>query len=171
MRAKKVSVQNAKPDKLFYVVAGATIFRRSDNKCLILKRDEREIVHPGKWANVGGKLEHADLKMDSPTSIDGDVTVFEDALVQLLTREVYEESGVKIKPDLKFIGSKVFVRPDETPVVLLKFAVEYESGEVKPEAGAFTKYAWVNGAEVKDYDCIDGVVDEVKRALEVFGNG
>ncbi|HET7529019.1 MAG TPA: NUDIX domain-containing protein [Candidatus Saccharimonadales bacterium] len=167
-RAEKVSIQNAKPDKLFYVVMGATIYRASDGRCLILKRDQRETVHPGKWANAGGKLEHADLDMKNPTSVDGDVTVFEDALIKLLMREIYEESGVKVKPELKFIGSKVFVRPDETPVVLLKFAVEYDSGEVIPEKGAFTEAAWVNSEEVQSYDCIDGVKDEVKQAIKVF---
>lgn len=170
MKAKRVSVDNAKPDKLFYVVTNATIYRRKDNRCLILKRSEREIVHPGKWANVGGKLEHGDLNMDAPTSIDGDVAVFEDALNKLLMREIYEESGVKVKPEPKFIDSKVFVRPDETPVVLLKFAAEYASGEVKPEAGAFTEYAWVNGEEVENYDCIEGVTNEVKASIEAFQN-
>lgn len=168
MRAKNVSVKNAKQDKLFYVVTGATIYRRSDARCLILKRSEREKVHPGKWANAGGKLEHKDLRMDSPTSVDGDVTVFEDALNELLMREVEEEAGVKIKPGPRFIGSKVFVRPDETPVVLLKFGVEYESGEVQPEEGAFTEYAWVNADEVKGYDCIDGVAEEISAAIRLF---
>ncbi|HET9721940.1 MAG TPA: NUDIX domain-containing protein [Candidatus Saccharimonadales bacterium] len=170
MRAKKVSVDNAKPDKLFYVVTNATIYRRSDARCLILKRSEREIVHPSKWANAGGKLEHKDLEINSPTSTDGDVTVFEDALIKLLEREVREESGVKIKPNPKFIGSKVFVRPDETPVVLLKFAVEYNSGQIKPEQGSFTDFAWVNGQEIEDYDCIDGVSEEVKSTIKIFQN-
>jgi 8-oxo-dGTP pyrophosphatase MutT (NUDIX family) len=122
-----------------------------------MKRDERETVHPGKWANVGGKLEHKDLDMENPTSVDGDVTVFENAIGRLLVREAFEESGVKVKEYPKFIGSKVFVRPDETPVVLLKFAVEYDSGEVKLEEGAFTDYAWVNAEEIEGYDCIEGV--------------
>jgi len=165
MKAAKVSIDNAKKDKLFYVVTNATVYRRRDRRCLILKRSERETVHPGKWASVGGKLEHADLDMSSPTSIDGDVTVFEDALNRLLTREIYEEAGIKVGPVPIFIGSKVFVRPDETPVVLLKFAVEYVSGEVRPEEGAFTDYAWVNNKEVAYYDCIEGVADEVREAL------
>jgi len=168
MRASKASVDNAKQDKLFYVVTNATIYRREDNRCLILKRSDREIVHPGKWAAVGGKLEHKDLKMDSPTSTDGDVVVFEDALIQLLMREIQEEAGVKVKPEPKFIGSKVFIRPDETPVVLLKFGVEYESGEVTPEKGAFTDFAWVNTEEVGNYPCVEGVAEEVKTTIVLF---
>ena len=168
MRAGKVSIDNAKQDKLFYVVTNATIYRRSDGRCLIMKRSQREKVHPGKWANAGGKLEHKDLDMGAPTSTDGDVMVFDDALIKLLMREVKEESGLDVKPEPNFISSRVFVRPDETPVVLLKFGVEYNSGEVRPEEGAFTDYAWVNAAEVEDYDCIEGVADEVKAAIRLF---
>ncbi|HEX5448002.1 MAG TPA: NUDIX domain-containing protein [Candidatus Saccharimonadales bacterium] len=170
MRAEKVSIENAKPDKLFYVVTGATVYRRSDGRCLIMKRSEREIVHPGKWANTGGKLEHRDLDMNSPTSTDGDVAVFDNALAKLLIREVKEESGVAVKPEPKFIGSRVFVRPDGIPVVLLKFGVEYASGEVKPEEGAFTDFAWVNTGEVDSYNCIDGVADEVRATIKLFEN-
>lgn len=171
MRAEKISIAEAKPDKLFYVVTGATIYRPEDRRCLILKRSETEAVHPGKWVNAGGKLEHKDLDLNNPTSIDGDVTVFEDALPKLLAREAREESGIVIDEDSRFIGSKVFVRPDGIPVVLLKFGVKYKSGEVQPEAGAFTDFAWVNEEEVKNYDCIEGVQDEVAATIEVFNNG
>ena len=171
MRAEKISIKNAKPDKLFYVVMGATIYRPEDRRCLILKRSESETVHPNKWTNVGGKLEHGDLDMGKPTSVDGDVTVFEDALPRLLGREALEESGLKVGNDLRFIASKVFVRPDGIPVVLLKFGVRYESGEVKFEEGAFTDFAWVNADEVKKYDCIEGVAEEVAITIEVFSHG
>lgn len=171
MRAEKISTEEAKPDKLFYVVMGATIYRPKDGRCLILKRSEDEIVHPGKWANAAGKLEHKDLDLSNPTSIDGEVTVFEDALPRLLGREALEESGIVIDDDMKFIGSKVFVRPDGIPVVLLKFGVLYKSGEVKPEQDAFTDSVWVNAEEVKNYDCIDGVKEEVEATIRAFSNG
>ena len=56
MPANKISLQNAKKDKLFYFVANVVIYRENDGKCLILKRSEREKVHPGKYAVPGGKL-------------------------------------------------------------------------------------------------------------------
>jgi hypothetical protein len=62
------------------------------------------------------------------------------------------------------------VRPDGIPVVLLKFAAEYDSGKVKPEEGAFTDFAWVNNREISKYDCIEGVTDEVKTAIHLFGD-
>lgn len=40
----------AKTKKLFYFVANVVVFRQSDKRCLILKRDEREKVHSGEYA-------------------------------------------------------------------------------------------------------------------------
>ena len=63
MRAKRISLKDAKQDKLFYFVANVVIYREKDGRCLILKRDEREKVHPGKYAVPGGKLEWEDLDL------------------------------------------------------------------------------------------------------------
>ena len=60
MPASKISIENAKKDKLFYFVANVVVYRESDGRCLILKRSEREKVHPGKYAIPGGKLEWED---------------------------------------------------------------------------------------------------------------
>lgn len=168
MRAERISVEEAKPDKLFYLVANAVIYRAEDRKCLLLKRDEREKVHPGKWATVGGKLEHENLDLANPSRIDGGVMEFDDAIPELLIREALEESGVTIEPEHHYIGSKVIVRPDGIPVVLIKFATRYARGEVKPEAGGFSNFAWVNADEVDKYDCIEGVADEVKTTIKLL---
>jgi hypothetical protein len=50
----------------------------------------------------------------------------------------------------------------------VKFAAKYKSGEVQPEKGAFTDFAWVNEEEVKDYSCIDGIQQEVMQTIELF---
>lgn len=170
MRAEKISIEQAKPNKLFYFVTGATIYRASDGRCLIMKRSDRETVHPGKWANAGGKLEHDDLDLNNPSSIDGDVVVFEDAIPRLLGREALEESGLEIDGNERYVGSKVFVRPDGVPVVLIKFGVKYKDGDVKLEQDAFTEFAWANAEEVKEYDCIDGVAEEVAATIKAFSN-
>lgn len=161
MPAEKISISEAKADKLFYVVANVVIYRQSDKRCLVLKRDPREKVHPRKYAVCGGKLEWKDLDINSPTRINGDVLDYEDAIQTLLDREVFEEAGVKIKKGLKYINNVAFIRPDGIPVILLKFAAVYDSGEVVLEKGGFTDYKWVNAQEVQDLDCISGIKDEV----------
>lgn len=168
MPASTVNVDEAKPDKLFYFVCTVIPYRKEDGKCLILKRDEREKVHPGKWGVPGGKLEHGDLDLQNPTRMNGDVTDFEGMVRELLRREAKEEANIELGDDFRLLGDIVFVRPDGIPVVMLQFGAEYAGGEVKPEAGAFTEAAWVDATEVKNYDCIDGIHDEVARTIELF---
>lgn len=170
MPAKKISIDNAKKDKLFYFVANVVVYRESDKRCLILKRSERETAHPGKYAVPGGKLEWQNLDIENPTRVNGDILDFEGAIENLLTREVKEEAGISVDNDFRYINSVAFVRPDEIPVVLVKFAAKYKDGEVVIEEGAFTDHAWVNAEEVKKYDCIKGVPEEIAATISLFEN-
>lgn len=168
MPADRISLDNAKTEKLFYFVANVVIYRESDRKCLILKRDMREKVHAGKYAVPGGKLEWKDMDLNKPTRINGDVLDFQEAVEGLLKRETMEEAGVEIDGRLTYINSVAFVRPDMIPVILVKFAALYRSGDVKPEAGGFTDYAWVDAESVKQYDCIEGIKEEVAMTIEAM---
>lgn len=168
MKAEKISLKNAKENKLFYFVANAVVYRESDKRCLILKRSENEKVHPGKYCVPGGKLEWDDFDINNPTRLNGDVVDFENAVEDLLARETKEEAGIEIYSELKYINSVAFVRPDETPVVLVKFAVKYKSGEVALEKNAFSDFAWVNGEEVLKYNCVQGIQEEVKTVINIF---
>ena len=166
--AEKIGLDNAKDDKLFYFVANVVVYRESDGRCLILKRDAREKVHPNKYAVPGGKLEWRDLDIANSTRMNGDVIDFEDAIEELLKREVKEEAGIEIDGNLIYINNVAFVRPDGIPVVLVKFAAKYKQGDVLLEKGAFTDFTWVNAEEVQKYDCIEGVNDEVSETIERF---
>lgn len=168
MPAQAISTDRAKQDKLFYFVANVVVYRESDGKCLILKRDQREKVHPGKWAVLGGKLEWGDFDLKKPSRMNGDVLDFENAVEGLLKREVLEEASIEIQDYLEYINSVFFVRPDGIPVILIKFAVKYKRGEVVPEKGAFTDFVWVDGNEIEQYQCIDGIADEVKKTITIF---
>lgn len=167
--AQEISLAQAKQDKLFYVVANVVVYRPQDGRCLILKRHEREVAHPGKWAVPGGKLEWKDLDIHRPTRINGDILDYQDAVERLLVREVYEEAGITIRDtDFKYINSVAFIRPDGIPVLLVKFAAEYLSGEVVLEEGGFTDFAWVHAEEAEQYVCIEGIQDEIKKTIALF---
>jgi 8-oxo-dGTP pyrophosphatase MutT (NUDIX family) len=170
MPAEKISLKNAKENKLFYFVANVVIYRKSDKRCLILKRSETEKVHPGKYCVPGGKLEWSQLDIAKPTRLNGDVLDFENTAEELLKREAKEEAGIDIEKDLKYINSVAFVRPDEIPVVLVKFAAEYKGKEIRIEEGAFTDFAWVNAYEVKKYQCIKGLPEEIAKTIKLFTN-
>ena len=163
MPAGKISIDNAKKDKLFYFVANVIIYR-PDGRCLILKRNEKEKVHPGKWCVPGRKMEWADLDITKPTRMNGEVFDFENVIESLLKREAREEAGIEIGNELVYINSVAFVRPDGIPVVMMKFAAEYKSGVVKLE-NSFTDFAWVNEKEAKGYDCIVGIQEEIAKAI------
>ncbi|MFA5270253.1 MAG: NUDIX domain-containing protein [Patescibacteria group bacterium] len=170
MPATKISLDNAKQNKLFYFVGNVVVYRESDGRCLILKRDEREKVHPGRWGVPGGKLEWDDIDLNHPTRVNGGTVLdYNDMLETLLAREAREEANVEIDTtDFAYINSLAFVRPDETPVMMVKVAARYLGGEVIPEKGGFTEYAWVNAEEVKNYPCIDGIPEEVAKTVKIF---
>ena len=168
MPAEKISLEEAKQDKLFYFVATVVVYREADGRCLILKRSVKEKVHPGKYCVPGGKLEWKDLDMSRPTRMNGGMFDFENAVADLLVREAREEAGIEIEQKLHYINSSAFVRPDGIPVVLIKFAAKYKTGDVHLEEGAFDDYAWVSGEEVKTYDCIDGIKEEVRGAIHHY---
>jgi 8-oxo-dGTP pyrophosphatase MutT (NUDIX family) len=168
MRAEKISIEKAKKEKLFYFVANTIVYRDSDKRCLILKRSEREIAHPGRYGVIGGKLEWNDMPVEKPDHINGDVLDYNDMLEKLIAREAMEEAGVEIYRDMLYINSKTFIRPDEVPTVMIKFTSKYKSGDVILEDGAFTDHAWVNEEEVKDFNCIDGIQEEVAQAIKAW---
>ena len=169
MPADKISLEHAKENKLFYVVANVVVYRPEDGRCLILKRSGREKVHPGKYCVPGGKLEWGDLDLDHPTRMNGEVLDFEGTLEKLLVRETKEESGVDIDDaDFRYINSNTFVRPDGIPVTLVKFGARYRGGGVVLEENDFDDFAWVNGEEIDNYDCIGGIQDEVRKTIDLF---
>ncbi len=168
MKAQEISLEHVKKNKLFYFIANLIVYRESDQRCLILKRGNDEKVHPGKYCFPGGKLEWENFDLNKPTKMNGDVYDFEDALEDLLRRETLEESGVIVENNFYYINSIGFVRPDGIPVMMQKFTAKYKKGDVKIGEGTIAGYAWVNKEEVNEYDCIDGIKEEVIQAMELF---
>lgn len=167
MPASKISIDKAKKDKLFYFVANVLVYR-DDGKFLLLKRSDREKVHPGKYCTIGGKLEWKDLDLKNPTRMNDDVYDFENAVEKSLVKEVKEEAGIEIAGNLKYVNNVVFVRPDGVPVVLIKFAAKCKGEDVKIDKNDFTDYVWVDEREVKNYDCVKGIDKEIELAAELI---
>jgi len=160
-----ITLDKAKPGKLFYFVATAVVYR--DGKCLLLQRAKHEIAHPGKYAPVGGKLEHKDMMETPPTRMNGDVVDWEHMVEDLLKREAKEECGLDVY-DFRYLDSVVFRRPDGTPVVCAKFACRAKRGNVAYPKDEFDGFAWVDAQTVDSHDCILGVPEEVKKTITLF---
>lgn len=164
----KISLAKAKKNKLFYFVATATVYRKRDGLCLILKRSQKEKAHPGLWCVPGGKLEHEDLFSEKPNRINYDIPNWQGMVEKLVSREVLEECGIHVT-NVTHIDDVVFIRPDHVPVVCLKFASIYKSGKIK-HAPEFDDYAWVNPKEIKNYKIIKGIDQEIEKTITLFKN-
>jgi 8-oxo-dGTP pyrophosphatase MutT (NUDIX family) len=162
----RVSLKKAKDKKLFYFVVTGVIFRSKDRRCLILKRSEKEVTHPGLWGVIGGKLEWQDLKESKITRWNFNIPNWENAIENLLYRETLEEAGVKVS-DPKYLTSVAYVRTDGIPVICPKFALKYKSGRIKI-APEFDDFAWVNKKEVKKYKIIKGIDKEITLAINAY---
>lgn len=165
----QISTDEAKQNKLFYVVANVIVVNPDDATCLLLKRSESEKVHPGKWAYPGGKLEHADviklLKKTGNNSLKG----IDNIMGKLAARECKEECGLTVNEDGAIVKNKVFVRPDGVPVFMVVMTAEYTgSEEVVIEEGAFSDYAWVSTEQLPNYELIEGTEVEITAALKRY---
>jgi 8-oxo-dGTP pyrophosphatase MutT (NUDIX family) len=163
-----ISLERAKHNKLFYFVVTGIIYHPKKKKCLILQRSKTEKAHAGLWGVTGGKMEWSDMTDNPITRKNHEVLDWEGLVEKLLIREAKEESGLTVG-EPHYLDSVVYLRPDNVPVVCIKFAVKFKEGRVKipPE---FDDFAWVDGAEVKKFSCIDGIAKEVAATIKIFSS-
>lgn len=162
----KISLEDAKVDKLFYFVVTGVIYHPKLKKCLILKRSDKEKAHGGLWGVTGGKMEWADLRNNRPTRRNFKVLDWEGLIEKLVEREAFEESGLRVG-NPHYLDSVVYLREDNVPVVCCKFAVKYKGGKLKI-APEFEDFAWVDSKEVKTYRTIKGIDREVDKTIQLF---
>lgn len=161
-----ISLEKAKKEKLFYFVVTSVIYHPRLKKCLILQRSRSEIAHGGLWGVTGGKLEHQDMLNTPPNRKNHDILDWVGLVDELVKREAMEESGLEVT-DIRYLENVVFLRPDNVPVVLIQYAAKYKSGKVKfpPE---FDDFAWVDEKEVKNYETIGGIAEEIAKTIKIY---
>ncbi len=134
-------------DKKHIVAITAVIKNQVGDKFLILKRSDKEIAFPGKWAFPGGKVEKGQT------------------VTETLRREVKEEAGLEIQDYKEYLKDYTFVRPDGHNVVGLTFLVKADSDAVNMSQD-FSEYAWVKPEEFESYDHIPGMEQEIQLAFK-----
>ncbi|MFJ7979066.1 NUDIX hydrolase [Lysinibacillus xylanilyticus] len=95
---------------------------RKDDKWIIIERSKKEEHAGGLLSLVGGKV---DIEGNSPNILE-----------KTLKREIFEEIGITVKDNLKYIHSTSFVTDKGENVVDIIFLCEYESGDffvIQPE--------------------------------------
>jgi ADP-ribose pyrophosphatase YjhB (NUDIX family) len=89
-----------------------------DNRYLMILRGEGETHAPGVLAMPGGKVENAGQ--------------LENVLEETLRREISEEVGVEVYPQVEYVKSDAFIADDGNPVVNLVFLCRFKSGIPTP---------------------------------------
>ena len=128
----------------FVVVVTAII--KHKNKFLILKRSPSMDIHPNKWSFPGGKLEKSE------------------GIYECLSREIKEETGLEIQQELQYISDYTYERPNKDWTLGFCFVINSTSNQVKLSS-EFTDSKWVTKSELKNYDLIDGLSEEVSKAF------
>lgn len=126
-------------------IVAVTGFVHRDGKFLILKRSEKEIANPSEWTVPGGKVEKGS------------------AILEILRKEIKEESGLKILDNFQFIGDSEFTRPDGYHVVVLRFLCQAKEGKVKIDKKDFTNYKWMKLEEINNYNIIPAIKREFEK--------
>lgn len=102
------------PDNYRYIVCVEAIVHHQ-GKYLMIIRSEKESHAPGTLTFPGGKVE-----VEEPAS-----GILEDAV----RREILEETGISVGPEMQFLKNKFFISDDGYSIVDIIFLCSYASGE------------------------------------------
>jgi len=146
--------------ELHRIVSTCIIYK--DGKYLLLQRSFEKKMFPGKWTVPGGGLTIDDyINLPKTTS---DHWYF--ALENSLRREIKEEAGIEVGK-INYLCDMTFIRSDNIPVIILSFYAPYKSGEVKLDEDSIN-HAWVTYEEAKNYNMVEGLINEIKMVDELL---
>lgn len=128
-------------------VVGSAIIEDSEGRILLTKSPKWN----GKWIFPGGHIEAGEKIIDG------------------ITREAEEETGLKIKPVEivawgELIGSPNFVRPAH--FIYFDAYCKLEGGEVKLDGRELTEYKWVSSEDALKLDLADSYDGTIKKFIE-----
>jgi 8-oxo-dGTP pyrophosphatase MutT (NUDIX family) len=119
-------------------------------------------VYPGKWTVPGGGLDIDDYVKETPNE-DG---CWYFSLEKGLRREIIEETGIEVGK-IEYLLDLTFIRPDNVPVITLSFYAPWKKGKVVL-SGEEVDFAWVNRKELKSYDLIAGIREEIYMVDDIL---
>lgn len=153
---------NLDPRVHFVVVTGILV--RGDT-FLIAKRSMREKAFPGRWTVPGGKLVLDEYRKLSTSAHYGQ---WYNVVEWTLRKEVREEVGLEISQP-RYLCDLVFIRPDGFPVVTLSYWAKARPGKVVLGKD-LEEFAWITVKELKKYDLIEGIADEIRQVARAMKN-
>lgn len=156
----------AKSDNQYLHEVAITAIILKDGKMLIIRRSAEKKRFPHMWTVPGGRLEPGDY-----TSLKKDTEHYwYNVLERTLSRELAEEVGLEVN-NVRYLTSLARVHEDGAPSLVISCVADYVSGEIKLQPEEADDAAWVNADEARDYDLIDGILDELVLTEKHFGLG
>jgi 8-oxo-dGTP pyrophosphatase MutT (NUDIX family) len=143
-------------EKAHYISVTGII--KKGDKYLICKRSPNEKAFPSKWCVPGGKIEMKDFVNSEKGTSSHWLDVFE----KILEKEIFEETGLKIK-NIGYVSNLAFIRPNGFSTVIVSLCAEHDSGEVKLQEEELTEHAWVTLEEAKNYDLIENIYEQIEK--------
>lgn len=118
---------------MFVLNVEGAVYR--EGKWLIIERSSKEEHAGGLLALVGGTVENEGFSKD--------------LLERTLTRELFEEVGITIKNNAKYVRNSSFVLPDGREVLDFVFYCEIDAGEPFPKSKDEVEAVyWMSAAEI-----------------------
>jgi 8-oxo-dGTP pyrophosphatase MutT (NUDIX family) len=153
-------------DKELHRIAITGIIYNAEGKYLVTKRSLTKKAFPGKWTVPGGGISTDDYIETPPSFGDGQ---WYNVVEKTLRREILEEVNVEIeKPE--YLLDLTFIRRDNVPVLVLSYMCRYASGEVTIDGDSADTidFAWATFEELKSYDLIDGILEEIEMVDKIL---
>ena len=110
----------------------------------------------------GGKLEVLDYALRGKDTPHHWYNVVED----LLKKEVEEEVGLGVE-NFGYVTSMIYVRDDNVPCLILSLYGD-AVGEGVRLCNALTEYKWVSLEEARNYDLIEGILEEIQMVDKIL---
>ena len=136
-------------DSKLYFVA---VIHDKDARILVLKRRDDETVYPGMYTFPGGKMEGFENVEDA------------------LHREVFEETGLQLKPGKIFLKDKTIMRPDGQVSQSFSYLCGVENTENVHISDDFTDYKWVSLDDLSNIPHV-GIEEELEKAGKILQSG
>lgn len=128
-----ISIHNT----LFYIGIHALIRNNDGDRILVLHRTTTKTYMPDKWDLPGGSLEMGET------------------LEQAVTREVMEETGLKVRPGQILYAFSNFIELPNRQTLQLVVEAEVQQGIINLNPAEHSEYRWVTEEEATDLPLIN----------------